>query len=568
MEKNLATRLRRLLWTPVRLEARRHAARWRRALERADEVQEQLVADLIEQVRGSDFARDFGLDVVGSREDLRRALPVADYERVRPYIDRVREGDTTALFAPDVRIHMFALTSGTTGSPKHIPVTDRLLKTYRQGWHVWGVHALEDHDDAFGARVLQLTGRFDECLTPSGIPAGAMSGLTARAQRRSVRWLYVVPPETCLALDTPSKYYVACRMALRARRVLPLTANPSTLIGLARAMDAEKAALVRDVADGTLRADLRLPPAARRRLEARLRPNRRRARELDAIFRATGHLLPKDVWHLPLIGAWKGGTMGLYLREMPATWGHAPVRDIGLVASEGRFTVPVQTEGSEGVLDVCAAVYEFLPEEEEGKPDPATLLPHEVEAGGRYYLVPTTVGGLFRYHIGDLVEVVQKLGRVPVLRFLSKGAHTTSLTGEKLTEHQVVEAVNAEAEAAGLRLASYALCPTWDEVPYYSLLVEDRDVDAATGPALAGAVDRRLRKLNIEYDAKRASGRLRPVRVKTIPDGAWEGYDRQQTEAGSGRIEQYKHTFLHGDVSFESTFALLATHEPPGRDEL
>ena len=55
----------------------------------------------------------------------------------------------------------------------------------------------------------------------------------------------------------------------------------------------------------------------------------------------------------------------------------------------------------------------------------------------------TTAGGLYRYNISDLVRCVGYHGRAPLIEFLNKGAHYSSLTGEKLSEHQVIAAVEA-----------------------------------------------------------------------------------------------------------------------------
>lgn len=550
------------MWAPVRLKAKWHVRQWMDAVRRTPEVQARLLERLLAEAAETDFGRDVGLRGARTIEDLRKALPVAGYARVEPYIRRVCRGEVTALFPRGTRIHMFAMTSGTTGSPKHIPVTDALLKAYRTAWHVWGVKALDDHLDAFGAKILQIASRMDEETTPSGIPAGAMSGLTARAQPRVVRWMYVMPPEASDAGDTPTKYYLACRLGLLQRHVMPLTANPSTLLGLAQVMDERKEELLRDLADGTLSSDLDLAPGVRGRICRRLKANPARARELEAATKASGRLYPKDAWELPLIGTWKGGTLSLYLREMAQYWGDAPIRDIGLVASEGRFSIPLRTEGDAGVLEVMGTFFEFVPEEAAGRENPEALLAHETEVGRRYFIILTTSSGLFRYDIGDLVEVVGKVGPAPVIAFLNKGQHTSNLTGEKITEFQVVSAVNGCVERQGLPVRNYCLCPTWDAVPYYSLLVEACDVDAAGAGRLASAVDKALVGLNMEYETKRKSGRLGPVCVRTIPAGTWRAYDMKVIEARQGRVEQYKHKFLANDVDFVKTFTPVGTYGP------
>jgi len=544
----------------LRIQAETQVRRWRRAIERTPETQARLLARLLADLAETDFGRDHGLTHVRTIEDLRKALPIAGYERAESYIDRVARGQTEALFPAGTRIHMFAMTSGTTGRPKRIPVTDAVLADHRQGWHVWGVHAFAAHGGAFGARILQIVSRLDEHVTPCGIPVGAVSGLLCELQKPIVRWMYVTPPEAAYAGDTRTKYYLACRLGLMVRRVMPVTANPSTLLGLARAMDARKEALLRDLADGTLTADLALDDDRRRRIERRLTPMPGRARRLEAAARASGHLYPKDVWELPLIGTWKGGTLDLYLRELPHYWGQAPVRDIGLIASEGRFSVPLQSEGSAGVLETTRTFYEFVPEDEIKQADAGALLAHEVEVGGRYFLIPTTTGGLIRYNLGDLVRVTDRIGQAPVIEFLNRGDHVSNLTGEKITEFQVTTATNASVARLGLGVRNYCLCPTWADVPYYSLLVEECDVPAECAEKLAAAVDSALQELNMEYQTKRRSGRLGSVCVKTIPAGAWRTYDLQAIQERNGRVEQYKHKFLVNEVDFERRFTVLASH--------
>ena len=45
----------------------------------------------------------------------------------------------------------------------------------------------------------------------------------------------------------------------------------------------------------------------------------------------------------------------------------------------------------------------------------------------------------------------------PLLEFLNKGAHFSSMTGEKLSEFQVVAAVSAAQRNLGLHLGSFLL---------------------------------------------------------------------------------------------------------------
>src|SRR4029077_17619107 len=116
---------------------------------------------------------------------------------------------------------------------------------------------------------------------------------------------------------------------------------------------------------------------------------------------------------------------------------------------------------------------EFIPEDQIESEEPETVEAHELIEGRRYFILPTTAGGLYRYQIFDLIRCVGFHGTAPVIEFLNKGAHISSVTGEKLSEFQVVAAIAEVQRRLGLRLRSFLLLPTWGEPPYYSLLIEE-----------------------------------------------------------------------------------------------
>src|SRR5262249_9951076 len=197
--------------------------------------------------------------------------------------------------------------------------------------------------------------------------------------------------------------------------------------------------------------------------------------------------------------------VGPYLRQLPAHYGATPVRDLGLIASEGRMTLPMADGTRAGVLDVTSHFFEFIPEAEIDAKRPAVLGAHELAEGRSYYILPTTAYGLYRYHICDLVRVAGFFNRTPLLEFLGKGNRFATLTGEKLSEHQVTQAMDlAAAEAGAQTPAGYSLAPCWDEAqPYYGLFVERGDLSDEAAARLLGALDKQLRLQNTEYDAKR-----------------------------------------------------------------
>jgi hypothetical protein len=535
---------------------RRHLAAFEEATTRPREVQEALLRGFLARHADTDFGRDHHFAQIRTVADFRRHLPVAPYEYFEPYLARVRRGDFRALLADD-RVHMFALTSGTTAARKSIPVTPQYLADYRRGWNIWGLKVFRDHPEVKFRPIVQLSSDWRESFTEAGIPAGNVTGLTAEMQKRLIRWLYCVPACVGRVKDAAAKYYLALRLSLHRRPGMIIAANPSTLLNLARAGDQEKESLLRDLADGTLSTRLDVPADVRAALAPRLRKRRpQRVRELEEIIRRTGTLYPRDYWPRDcLIGNWTGGSVGYYLRQFPRYFGTTPVRDIGLLASEGRMSIPLADGSPSGVLDITSHFFEFIPEAEADSPQPAVLSAQEVEPGKTYYILPTTAFGLYRYHIHDLVRVTGFYNRTPLVEFLSKGAHFANLTGEKLSEYHVSHALRDTLADLSLTLSTYSVAPCWhDEQPYYGLFVEHGDLAGREqGRQLVELLDRRLQQVNVEYAAKRESQRLGPARLVLLPTGAWQAWDRRRLERTGGNLEQYKHPCLIADPRFRET---------------
>ena len=548
-----------LLAKVIAPSVRRKIRAFLEATHHPQEVQAALLKQILAHQADTDFGRDHGFRTITSVADFRRQVPHQPYEYVAPYIERVKRGETRALLA-DPAVLMFALTSGTSAARKHIPITQRYLEDYKRGWNIWGLKAMTDHKPVALKPMMQLGGDPEEYHTEAGIPCGNLSGFTMQVQKRIVRWLYSVPAVACKVKDSGSRYYVALRFSLMRKLGMMMAANPSTLVGLARVLDQQKEALIRDIHDGTLRADLVLPAevAAQLRASRRLKRDPGRARQLEeAVKRGGGVLLPKECWapESLLLGCWTGGSVGPYLRQLPRYYGDAPVRDLGLLASEGRMTIPVDDATPAGVLDITTHYFEFIPPAEIDAAQPTVLAAHELKEGGTYFILPTTKAGLYRYHISDLVRVTGFCHKTPLVEFLGKGHRFANLTGEKLSEHQVTQAMEAVARQVPQPVTAYSLAPCWDDVqPYYGVFLEEPDVtDSGVLRRFLEVFDRCLGEQNIEYQAKRASGRLGPLRVEVLPPGTWHQWDRDRLAHTGGSPEQYKHPCLIGDVDFRAT---------------
>jgi hypothetical protein len=354
-----------------------------------------------------------------------------------------------------------------------------------------------------------------------------MSGRQFRNQAWPVRRRHAAPPAVGGIGDYDARYHALLVFALGRADLSAATAvNPSTLVLLAEILAERAEPLLDDLAAGRLAHAGEMDARVRSALERRLRPSPARARALRERLRADGRLLPRTAWPaLRSIHCWLGGSAPFYLKRMEAPWGPAPRRCLGLRASEGTFSIPLADGTPAGVLAVGAHAMEFLPRDAAPVPHAETRLADELEDGRQYRLVITTAGGFARYDLGDIVEVRGFEGRTPRVAFLHKAGGVLSVTGEKVTEDQVVSAMEATAEA-GPALAGFTCTEELTDPPRLVLAMEALGAEppAEAIRARLRAFERALSERNGEYAEKRASGRLAPPDALLLAPGSYRAH--------------------------------------------
>ena len=362
-------------------------------------------------------------------------------------------------------------------------------------------------------------------------------------------------PHTAYIADCDSRYYTIMRFAVPTDVSWMVTASPATQLKLARVVETHAERLIQDIGDGTLNPPGDMPDSVRCALMANIFPQPELADRLTAMASARGALLPRDYWDLAFLANWTGGSMGLHLRDFPHYFGDVPVRDIGLLATEGRVSIPLTDGTPGGVLDVAGSFFEFVEAGRTADEKNAVKRCHELEPGQDYRVIMTTAAGFYRYDIGDYVRVRGYEGKAPIVEFLHRGEHVASVTGEKLTEWQVTNAFDRCCAAHDIRNRCFVICPSWDDPPFYRLYVEK---GASVDRSLADAFDRELCEVNVEYASKRASRRLGSVVLRPVPAGSFEKLNESRRQLRGAGNEQFKHRYLCAQPGDDAALATLA----------
>jgi hypothetical protein len=542
-----------LLWAKAPRAVKRFATICRDPVQ----AQDRLLREILGSNADTEFGRRHGFAGVTTFKEFQERVPISTYEDLEPYINAAMLGQPNQLTKePPV---LFTTTSGTTGNRKYIPMTREGKRAKSRLTWLWLCGLYRDHPGIVGGRILSVVSPEVESHAPSGVPCGAESGHAYRTMPGPVRSVYTAPYGVFAIEDYEAKYYTLLRLAAGQDISCIATVNPSTIVLLADRLAGHAESIIRDVRDGSLSSDFRVPQDLRDSLH--LRPDPKRALHLEqAVAAGDGVLRPGLAWpELAAVGCWKGGTVGAYLAKFDTFFPQGPpVRDLGYYATELRGSVPLSDEGDAGTIAVGTNVLEFHPAGEDRAPQGWELLRVEqLEAGQRYFVYVTNASGLYRYEMNDIVEVTGHDQRTPLIRFVQKGKGVVSFTGEKLYEVQVIAAV--DQALAALRGRYHFIAAVAELVdgtsPRLVFLIEfDDGIADHQGSAMVDRVDAALGDENDEYQTKRRSLRYGAPVIRVVRSGEFDRYRRRMVETGQRGDGQFKVLRLTSDASFADEF--------------
>ncbi len=484
------------------------------------------------------FGREHGFDTLRGPADYAARVPLTTPQEHQRWVDRVMHGEAHAL--THERPVYYVQTTGSTGVPKHVPITPSYRVEFQRALHASLWHYHRRFPDAYRRQVLYFVGSAKEGTAPDGCPIGTMSGYTFSSLPSWVQALYAWPAALFRLRDQPTRTWLALQLAVQAGPSLCGTIFPLSLVLLFRALERHADELAYHGERGTLPEHLVLTDEERRFFGSlvQARPDRAAGLRRGAGGSLVSHTFPE----LRLVACWTGATAGLYVPELRAWLGEEiALRDAVYSAAEGWMNVPMGEEAPGGPVCVTGHYLEFIPEAAYEAGETSTVGVHALQDGARYLVVLTTSGGAYRYVLGDVVEVCGRFERTPCIRFVRKiGAHC-NLAGEKLDEAHVNEAVGAALAAMGPRVTWFCLVPYPGDVPGYALHVEPTSApgdEAAWRADLAHRVDEGLGAAARDYRSARAGGSLGPVRVRLVAPGSTERLRARLTSEGVAVAQQ------------------------------
>jgi len=458
------------------------------------------------------FGREHGFEGIDSVEAFQSKVPVCRFDQMTPWVERVAKGELNVLTADPVR--MMERTSGSTSPNKLIPFTQGFLDEIAAATHPWLFDLFRRCPGLAGKRSYWAISPATRTRqkTEGGIPIGIDDdteyfGLLGR-------WILgammAVPSRVGRIADVNHWRWETCRHLLLCRDLGLISVwSPTFAMRIMETIE-------RDLDDLLASIDERRADEVRRAIDGN-----------------QGQLTGEALWpQLAVVSCWTDGPSRGFVPALQRWFPRTSIQSKGLLATEGVVSFPLW--GREGsVLSVAGHFFEFVDVEH---PTRRPKLAHELREGDVVSPLLTTSGGLYRYHLQDLVKCVGRYRAAPCIRFEGRLDCVSDLVGEKLDARVVGRALDRAARQNGAKWTFAMLAPELGSPPVYHLYLEGDGSDQEA-LSLAQSVEMTLLE-GAHYAYCRKLGQLGEVRLVRVTGGV-RALERRRSAEG-GRIGELK----------------------------
>lgn len=452
---------------------------------RSVEVQEKWRAELVSKAAATQFGKDHFFKDIRSYDDFKQAVPVSDYEDLKPYVEKIKSGESDILW-PGKPLY-FAKTSGTTSGTKYIPISrDSISNHINSARNAILTYIEETQKSAFLDHKLIFLSGSPVLTDTGGVLTGRLSGISNHHVPSYLRSNQMPSYETNCIEDWETK--------------------------LDKIID--------ETIDQRMSLISGIPPWVQM--------------YFDRITERTGKKI-KDVFPDFSLFIYGGVNFEPYRAKLFESIGKR-IDSIELYPASEGFLAYQDKQDEEGLLLLLdtGIFFEFIPVENYFDENPRRLSIGEVEVGKNYAVIVNNNAGLWGYSLGDTVKFVS----TDPYKVLVTGRikHFISAFGEHVIGEEIEKALkyaldkHRETEVVELTVAPM-VTSTDGSLPYHEWLVEfatpPRDMEQ-----FASDLDRRLTELNIYYKDLITGSILRRLKLTPLRKNAFIDYMRANGKLG------------------------------------
>ena len=439
------------------------------------ETQQKVFENLIKSAKNTVFGKDHGFENISTFQEFAQKVPVRDYEDLKPYVERVVQGEKNILWKG--KPLYFAKTSGTTSGAKYIPLTRESMP-----FHIIAarnailnyIHETGKSEFVDGKMIfLQGSPILEE---KNGIKLGRLSGIVA----------HYIP-----------KYLQKNRM-------------PSWEINCIDDWETKVDAIVEATFNENMTVISGIPSWVQMYFEKLYLKGKKPVGEIFKNF------------NLFIYG-------GVNFEPYRAKFENLIGRKVDAIelypASEGFFAYQdVQNEAGMLLLLNAGIFYEFIKSEEFYTEKPKRFTIGEVELNVNYVLIISTNAGLWAYNIGDTVQFTS----LKPYRIIVSGRikHYISAFGEHVIGKEVETALKLAMENTNIRVNEFTVAPQIspkEGLPYHEWFIEFENEPENTED-FALKIDHFMRKQNVYYDDLIVGKVLHKLKITNVAKNGFQNY--------------------------------------------
>lgn len=445
--------------------------------------QDAILKDLLKTGQQTEFGKEHHLDKVTSYAEFKKAVPLRDYEGLKKYIEKIKEGKHNILWKG--KPIYFAKTSGTTSGVKYIPITkDSISNHIDTARNMLLCYMAETGNTAFADGKLIFLSGSPELERIADIPTGRLSGIVNHHIPKYLRSNQLPSYETNCVEDWETKLDAI---------VAETIAQDMTLIS-------------------------GIPPWVQMYFDRLMEKS---GKKIGTLFPNFSVLVHGGVAFEP------------YRARLFESIGRKVDTIEAYPASEGFFAFQDSQQEEGLLLNTNSGIFfEFVPAASVFDAEPKRISLHDVKVGEQYAVVINNNAGLWGYNIGDTIKFVS----TNPYRIVVSGRikHFISAFGEHVIGEEVEQSLLKAAQEEGIRITEFTVAPMIQQEQgrsYHEWFVEFEKTPADVA-AFAKKVDAALRQQNIYYDDLIRGAILEPLHITVVKKNGFIDYMKSVGKLG------------------------------------
>lgn len=473
--------IRSVLSKPLAAYVARQQQKWSSTPEKS---QDKVFHHLVSRARDTVFGQDHGFASINSYEDFKKAVPIRDYEALKPYVERVIQGESDILWPG--KPAYFAKTSGTTSGTKYIPITKDSVPNHIDSARNALLSYIHEtgHSKFLDGKLIFLSG--SPTLDKKGnIPTGRLSGIVN----------HHVPGY------------------LRTNQL------PSYKTNCIEDWETKLERIVNETLDQDMTLISGIPPWVQM--------------YFDWLIERTGKPVGEIFPNFSVM-VYGGVNFAPYRNKLLESIGK-PIDSIETYPASEGFIAYQDSQQAEGLLLLLdtGIFFEFIPADQYFSENSPRLRIHDVELGVNYALIINNNAGLWGYSIGDTVKFISK----DPYRLVVTGRikHFISAFGEHVIGEEVEKAMHLTMQNfKEADIVEFTVAPQVS--PKEGLPLHEWYVEFARMPhdlqAFEKELNLHLQKLNSYYDDLISGRILRNLKIIPLQKDAFRNYMKSQGKLG------------------------------------